>query len=217
VVTSVVSETWRLFRARFWRTLVIVLLLLAPLELTVAVLDPDFSSLPYGWWTWVGLSAVVTLVAFPWVIGALVHDVERDDRAPTDAYRRTASRLPDLVISAVVTTVGIILGTIALIVPGLLLMARWALVVPLIVLDRKPWREALSRSNELIRGRTWSVVGIFVLLTLIGAVLVAVPVLVGYFALENVLGAWLATLAIDTVFIAFYSYAPLVIYRRLTT
>jgi len=35
--------------------------------------------------------------------------------------------------------------------------------------------------------------------------------------LENVLGAWLATLAIDTVGIAFYSFAPLVLYRRFTT
>jgi uncharacterized membrane protein len=217
VIGEVLRETWRLFQARFWRTLVMVLLLLAPLELVAAVLDPDFSSFAHGWWIWVGASAVLTLVAFPWVIGAVVHDVAADERAAAESYRRTASRLPDLVISAVVTTVGIILGTIALVVPGLLLMARWALVVPLIVIDGSPWREALSRSNELIRGRTWSVVGIFVLLTVIGGALVVLPVLVGYFVIGNVLGAWLATLAIDTVFIAFYSYAPFVIYRRLTT
>lgn len=216
MVTAVVVETWRLFRARVWRTLGIVLLLLAPLELAVALLDPDFSSFANGWWVWVGVSAAVTLVAFPWVIGAVVHDVGAHDPGPTDAYRQTASRLPDLVISAVVTTVGILLGTIALIVPGLLLMARWALIVPLIVLEGLPWRASLARSNELIRGRTWSVVGIFVVLTVIGAGLVALPVLVGYLALENVLGAWLATLAIDTVFIAFYSFAPFVLYRRLT-
>jgi hypothetical protein len=216
VVTAVVAEVWRLFLARFWRTLLLVLLLLAPLELVVALVDPDFSSFAHGWWLWVGLSAAVTLVAFPWVIGAVVHDVGRHDEAATDAYLTTASRLPDLVISAIVTTVGILLGTIALIVPGLLLMARWALIVPLIVLEGLPWRASLSRSNELVRGRRWRVVGIFVLLTAIGGTLVAVPVLVGYFAFANVLGAWLATLAIDTVFIAFYSFAPFVLYRRLT-
>jgi hypothetical protein len=42
-------------------------------------------------------------------------------------------------------------------------------------------------------------------------------VLVGYLALKNVIGAWLATLAIDTVAIAFYSFAPFVLYRRLAT
>src|SRR5688500_16596377 len=109
MVREVVREVWRLFLARFWRTLVIVLLLLAPLELAVALLDPDFSSFAHGWWAWVGLSAAVTLVGFPWVVGAVIHDVGAGDRAATDAYRRTASRLPDLVISAVVTTVGILL------------------------------------------------------------------------------------------------------------
>jgi hypothetical protein len=216
MVLEVVREVWRLFLARFWRTLLIVLLLLAPLELLVGLVDPDFSSIAHGWWVWVGLSAAVTLVAFPWVIGAVVHDVGRADRGAADAYQLTASRLPDLVISAIVTTVGIALGTIALVLPGLLLVARWALVVPLIVLDGLPWRASLSRSNELVRGRTWSVLGVFVVLTLIGAALVAVPVLVGYFAFENVLGAWLATLAIDTVAIAFYSFAPFVLHRRLT-
>jgi hypothetical protein len=116
-----------------------------------------------------------------------------------------------------VTTVGILLGMIALVVPGLILMARWALVVPLIVLERAPWRLALSRSNELVRDRTRTVVAIFVLLTLIGLALIAIPLAVGYFLLENVIGAWLATLAVDTVFIAFYAFAPFVLYRRLAT
>ncbi|HZB35939.1 MAG TPA: glycerophosphoryl diester phosphodiesterase membrane domain-containing protein [Gaiellaceae bacterium] len=214
MVEDVVREVWRLFRARFWRTLIIVALLLAPLELGVEIVDPDLSS--DDWWLWVGISASLIVIAFPWVIGAVIHDVAVEDRTPTDAYRKTAPRLPDLMISALVTTVGIILGTIALVVPGVLLMARWALVVPLIVVEGAPWREALGRSNELVRGRTWSVVLIFVLLTLIGAALVATPLLLGYFVLEGIIGAWLATLAIDTVSVAFFSFAPFVLYRRLT-
>ena len=217
MIREVVGEVWGLFLGRFWRTLVIVALLLAPIELVILLLDPEFDSLGLGWWAWVGLTGVVGLVSFPWVIGALVHDAGAGDSTPTEAYRRTASQLPDLVISAVITTVGILLGTLALIVPGLVLVARWTLVVPLIVLDGASWREALRRSNELVRGRTWSVLGVFFVLTLIGAVLAAAPVAIGYLVLKNVLGAWLATLAIDTVGIAFYSFAPLVLYRRFTT
>src|SRR5918995_173333 len=201
MVEDVVREVWRLFRARFWRTLIIVALLLAPLELGVEIVDPDLSS--DDWWLWVGISASLIVIAFPWVIGAVIHDVAVEDRTPTDAYRKTAPRLPDLMISALVTTVGIMLGTMAL-------------VVPLIVVEGAPWREALGRSNELVRGRTWSVVVIFVLLVLIGAALVAAPVLLGYFVLEGIIGAWLATLAIDTVSVAFFSFAPFVLYRRLT-
>jgi hypothetical protein len=215
MVREVVTEVWRLFLARFWRTLLIVALMLAPLELAIAIFDPGFSSLAPGWWAWVGITSAITLLAFPWVIGALVHDVAQSDQGPTEPYARTWDRLPDLIVSAVVTTVGIVLGTLALVVPGLILLSRWALIVPLIVLERSPWRAALARSNELVRGRTGEVLAIFVVLTLIGLVLVAVPVLVGYFALGGVLGAWLATMAVDTVFIAFYAFAPFVLYRRL--
>ena len=214
MVREVVGEVWRMFLRRFWRTLLIVALLLAPLELAVGLLHVDLAS--DRWWLWVVTTGVVTLVAFPWVIGAVVHDAAEDDPTPTASYRQTAGHLLDLAISAAVTTVGILLATLAFVVPGLLLMARWALVVPLIVLEDLPWRRALGRSNDLVRGRTWGLAGIFVALTLIGGVLVAVPVLVGYLLVGGVIGAWIATLAIDTVGIAFYSFAPVVVYRRFT-
>ena len=217
MVGDVVGEVWRLFLGRFWRTLLIVAVLLAPLELGVALFDPDFSSVAPSWWWWIGVSSAVSLLAFPWVIGALVHDVGIGDESATDAYRSTTGRLLDLVISAVVTTLGIVLGTIALIVPGLLLLARWALVVPLIVLEGANWREAISRSNELVRGRTWSVAGIFVVLTLIILAIAVPPLVVASFWLDNVLGAWLTTMILNTVCIAFYSYAPFVLHRRFTT
>ena len=217
MVGDVVAESWRLFVARFWRTLLIVALLLAPLELVVALFDPDFSSFAPSWWWWVAISSAVALVAFPWVAGAIVHDVGLGDEKATDAYRGTAGRLYDLVVAAIVTTLGLALGTLLLIVPGLLLMARWGLVVPLIVLEGTAWRTALSRSNELVRGRTWSVVGIFVVLTLIALAIAAPVTLVAGFVLDNVFGAWLSTMVIDTVAVAFYSYAPFVLYRRLTT
>ena len=209
-------ESWRLFLARFWRTLIVVALLLAPLELALALIDPDVSRRSVGWWLWVAFSSAVTLVAFPWIIGALVHDVATDDRGATEPYARTRDRLPDLLISAVVTTVGILLGLVVFLVPGLILMARWALIVPLIVLEHAPWRVALARSNQLVEGRTAAVLAIFVLLTLIGIALVAIPVAVGYFLLGGVIGAWLAAMAINTVFIAFYAFAPFVLYRKLT-
>ena len=216
MIREVVRESWGLFLGRFWRTLAIVGLVLVPLELALALADPEFSSRGGGaWGLWVLFSTSVTLVAFPWIIGAVIHDVAVGDRSATDAYGHTKDRLRDLILSAVVTTIGILLGTIALIVPGLILMARWAIVVPLIVLERARWRAALGRSNELVRGRTVQVLAIFAVLSVIGLVLVALPVVLGYLVLGGVLGAWLATVAINTVFIAFYSYAPFALYRRL--
>jgi hypothetical protein len=215
MIREVVAEVWRLFLARFWRTLLIVGLMLAPLELGIAIFNPGFASFAPGWWAWVGVTSLIAQVAFPWVIGALVHDVAEGDRGATEPYARTWDRLPDLILSSLVATVGAVLGIVAFVVPGLILFARWTLIVPVIVLEHLPWRAALARSNELVRGRTAAVLGIFVLLILIAVALVAVPVLVGYLVLGGVLGAWLATLALNTVVIAFFSYAPFVLHRRL--
>ncbi len=68
MIREVVGETWRLFLARFWRTLLIIAVLLAPLELGVTFLDPDFSFVEQGWWVWVGATAAMTVVAYPWVL-----------------------------------------------------------------------------------------------------------------------------------------------------
>jgi len=217
VIREVVGETWRLFLARFWRTLLIIAVLLAPLELGVTLLDPDFSSVEQGWWVWVGATAAMTVVAFPWAFGAIVHDVAAGDRPLLEGYRRTGGRLPDLIASTVVTTVGILLGLVALVVPGLVLLARWGPVVPLIVLEGADWRRALARSNALVRGQTRPVMAIFVLLTGLAFGVALIPVLIGYLVLENVLGAWLATLAIDVMMVSFYAFAPFVLYRRLTS
>jgi cell division protein FtsX len=108
-------------------SLITVALLLAPLELAVLLVDPQLVS--DDWWLWVGMTAALVVIAFPWVIGAVVHDVATDDPTPAQAYRQTADRVPDLAISALVTTIGITLGTLALVVPGLILVARWALVM----------------------------------------------------------------------------------------
>ncbi len=98
-----------------------------------------------------------------------------------------------------------------------MLLARWGLVVPLIVLEGADWRRALARSNALVRGQTRPVMAIFVLLTGLAIGVALIPVLIGYLVLENVLGAWLATLAIDVMMVSFYAFAPFVLYRRLTS
>ena len=67
-----------------------------------------------------------------------------------------------------------------------------------------------------MRGQTWSVAGIFVVLTLIMLAIAVPPLVVASFWLDNVLGAWLSTLILDTVCVAFYAYAPFVLYGRFT-
>lgn len=82
----------------------------------------------------------------------------------------------------IITGVGFLigLGTLALIVPGIILFLRWSLVVPVAVLEHVGMRDAMSRSATLTkghRGRVFMIYFLFIVLTLVFAALWELPVM----------------------------------------
>jgi hypothetical protein len=55
--------------------------------------------------------------------------------------------------------VGIVLGMIALIVPGLILFTMWSVALPAAIVERTGILASLGRSRQLTRGRRWRVFG----------------------------------------------------------
>jgi hypothetical protein len=144
------------------------LVFLAPAELAVAHVQEDNESL--------GIVANVALavIGYAWVYGALVATIARRARSPLEPYGRTVDRLPTLVVCNFVAGLATTLALLLLIVPGLLLGARWSAAGPLIVLEGQGPFEALETSNGLVLGHTWRVVGAG-LLALLVAVTFAIP------------------------------------------
>lgn len=60
----------------------------------------------------------------------------------------------------VVIGLGVGVGLVLLVLPGLYLMARWSIAPPLILLDGSELVEAFRRSWVLTRSSTWSFVGV---------------------------------------------------------
>ena len=120
--------------------------------------------------TWLGalIAALISLVGLFWVQGALVQAVEdvRDGRADlslTQTLGRVRPRLVSIVIAGVLAAIGIFLGLLLLIVPGLVLLTWWSVIIPVIVLEGTSAGEAFGRSRELVRGYGWKVFGTIVL------------------------------------------------------
>jgi hypothetical protein len=171
-VRGLIGETLRLLRSHAGAMLLVALSLLIPAELAVAYAREDNRDL------WIQGSVVLGLVGYPWVNGALIASIARRGRSPLEPYGRTVDRLPVLIVTSFVASIAVVVALVALIVPGLLLAARWSAAAPLIVLDRKGPIEALEASNGLVRGRTWQVVGAGLVIFVV-AVLVAAPSAVG--------------------------------------
>lgn len=124
--------------------------------------------------TWFGaiLGAIVSLIAIFWVQGALVQAVDdiRDGRADLslgETFDRVRPQLGSIVVAGLLAGLGIALGLVLFIVPGLVLLTWWVLIIPVIVLERSAAGAAFSRSRELVRGYGWSVFGVIVLTILL--------------------------------------------------
>ena len=118
------------------------------------------------------LGSIVSLAAATFYEGLVVGLVRnvRERRRDSSVRELIASVVPvfwRLLGSSFVYAFGIIGGLILLVVPGLYLLAIWAVVAPVIVVERRRVFDAFGRSRQLVRdnGRPvfWSVLISFVL------------------------------------------------------
>ncbi len=115
------------------------------------------------------LGLLVSLVAttlFSGMVVLLVADV-RDGRRDLSASQLLGGVAPvagRLIGVALLTGILEGLGFILLIVPGLVLFTIWAVVAPVVVIERTGVLAALARSRDLVRGNGWQVFAVILLL-----------------------------------------------------
>lgn len=108
------------------------------------------------------------------VVG-LVQDVQdgRRDSSVGELMRSVLPVLGALIGAGILAGLGIFVGFLLLIVPGLILVTIWAVIAPAIVVERRGVFEAFGRSRELVKGQGWPVFGTIVvayLLTILAAI-----------------------------------------------
>jgi hypothetical protein len=122
------------------------------------------------------VALMISLVAgtlFTGMVVELVADVQdgRRDASPGQLLRAATPVLGQLLLVGIVAGIGIVIGFVLIIVPGLFLLTIWFVAAPVVVLERPGVFAALRRSRELVRGNGWQVFGvILVLYVLVGVV-----------------------------------------------
>jgi hypothetical protein len=121
------------------------------------------------------LAFVVSLIAstlFTGMIVELVADIQdgKRDASPGQLLRSASPVLGQLILVGILAGIGIVIGFILVIIPGLILITIWSVAAPVVVLERPGAVRALGRSRELVRGNGWNVFGVILLLVvLVGA------------------------------------------------
>ncbi len=217
-VGDVLNEALDLYQRFFWRFVATAAVVFVVLDL-IAALGASASS-DSGRVLWALIGVVLSIVGTFWVQGALteaVNDV-RDGRIDTtigELYSRTRPRLPALIVAGILASIGIGIGLILFIAPGLYLLTRWALITPSIVLEGRSAGESFTRSSELTAGHRWKVLGVIVvslLIYLIGGALVGGILRA---LLPDFLGAWLGSLIVHCLAVPFLALAWTIMYFRL--
>lgn len=122
------------------------------------------------------VALIVSLVAtmlFTGMVVGLVADVQdgRRDASVGRLLQAVTPVLGQLILVGIAAGVGIAIGIVLLVVPGLILATVWSVAAPVVVLERPGGLRALRRSRELVRGNAWNVFAVILLLViLVGAV-----------------------------------------------
>lgn len=197
-IERVLRQAWELYTKFFLRFVLTAAIVFSVLELFSALSESSVHS--HHWAAaaiWGVASFLLWIVGTFWLQGALVEAVQdaRDGRVDVsieELYARVRPLLPALIAAGLAATIGVAVGLVLLVVPGLVLLTRWILIVPVIVLEKRSAGESFNRSWELVKGSSWPVLWLIVLTALalaVGSSLVSV-VLLPFTALPRFLAAW---------------------------
>ena len=111
-------------------------------------------------------------ILYQGMVVQLVQDVQdgRRDHSVGGLLRSVEPVFWPLLAVSLLFGLGVGIGFVLLIVPGLILTVIWSVVAPVTVLERPGVFAAFSRSQELVRGNGWNVFGVIVVVFLAVAV-----------------------------------------------
>jgi ABC-type multidrug transport system fused ATPase/permease subunit len=125
------------------------------------------------------LALVVTILF--WVLailyqGFVVELVDADQRnlrrTPEQLVKAVTPVLGTLMAISILFALGLLIGFVLLIIPGLILMTFWAVTVPVAVLEHRGIMESFRRSQQLVSGNAWNVFGV-ILVVFLGAIVIS--------------------------------------------
>ncbi len=121
------------------------------------------------------LVAVVTFavaILYQGMVVSLVHDVQdgRRDSSVGELFNSVGPVLGPLIGASILYGFAVGIGFFLLIVPGCILLTIWAVIAPVIVIEKRGVTASFGRSRELVKGFGWPVFGTVIVATLITAI-----------------------------------------------
>ena len=167
---NVVSRVWEIYREQAG-VLIGTAMVLFGLEFLIVALLPSASIA-------ITVLFAALSILYQGMVVKLVQDLQenRRDHSIRDLLRSVEPVLLPLIAVSILAGLGIAIGFVLFIIPGLILLVIWSVVAPVMVLERPGVFAAFGRSRELVRGNGWAV---FRVILIVGFAVILVSLLVG--------------------------------------
>jgi uncharacterized membrane protein len=212
-LSGVLDEAWRMYKAHAVHLLAIAFIIYLGAAILAALLALAGT-------IGILLGALVEVVAAFLLQATLVKAVQdvRDGRADLSISETVSAALPSLgpvAAASILAGIAITIGLFLLIIPGLWLITIWAVIVPVIVIERSGVFGSFGRSQELVRGRFWHV---FATLVLVFIIMLVVEIVLGFiFAfLPHYLRGGLSSIISGTLVAPYLALVVTLVYYRLS-
>jgi TRAP-type C4-dicarboxylate transport system permease large subunit len=163
-------------------------------------------------------ATVIASVLYQGMVVQAVRDIQDDvrDMSIRELFRAVSKALGPLLWTVIIVVIGVFLGVLAFIIPGLVVLTRWAVAVPVVVVeDRTPF-QAVGRSSQLVHGHGWQVFSVLIVTLLIQLVLAGVFGAIADGVIDSPVAYAVATLIGNTVTAPILALAVAVLYLALT-
>ena len=135
---------------------------------------------PSGFWGMIAIGVLIFMLTNALTQSAIVYGTFQDLRGQKasfgDCLARGLAMLPRVIGAAILASIGIMIGGLLLVIPGIMLTVMWWVYVPAVVVEGAGVTESLGRSRTLTSGHGW---GIFGLLLIVGVAEGAISYLLG--------------------------------------
>jgi hypothetical protein len=164
--------------------------------------------------------AAIATIATYWFQGMVVEAARdildgRRDHSVGSLLQSVTPVIGPLIVAGILAGIGIGIGLLLLIVPGLFLLTIWAVIAPVIVIERRGAIDSFGRSRELVRGHGWQVFGVIVVLFLVQFIITAVLNAVANSVSDSFVGYTISDLIVRVLVAPFTALAAAVLFFEL--
>jgi hypothetical protein len=167
------------------------------------------------------LSAALSLIATFWYQGMVVEATRdildgRRDHTIGSLFSSASPFIAPLIGVGILAGIAIGIGLVLLIIPGLYLLTIWAVIVPVIVIERVGVFDSFGRSRELVRGSGWQVFGVIVVIFLVSFIVRAIiGAIIGGISDDSFAGYAAVDLIVNVLLVPLSALAATVMYFEL--